>query len=234
MSHKKTALVIGATGLVGSHLTQQLLRHPDLYQTVRIFVRRDLSAQYMERVNAESRRSGVSFEPVTMNFDEMHSVEDSKFVGDDVFCCLGTTIRTAGSQEAFYKVDYTYVNTFAQLCRNRGGAKQFVLVTSMNADENSFFFYPQVKGKIESAVREMDYDHVRIIRPSLLLGERQEHRCMEEMSKKVMNAMSFMIPSSYKGIEGEQVARAMIRIANSEEFENQRVTVHENAELLRY
>jgi len=231
---KRTALVIGATGLVGSHLTHQLLRHNTVYKTVRVFVRRDLSARFLDQATATTALTGVQLEQVKLNFDDMHSVDSHYFAGDDVYCCLGTTIKKAGSQEAFYKVDYTYVNTFAQLC-HQNGARQFILVTAVGANENSYFFYNQVKGKIENAVKEIGYDHVRIIRPSLLLGERGvEHRCMEDMAKKVMGALSFMTPARYKGIEGEQVAKAMIEIATGGSFDNQAVTIHENDELLRY
>ena len=222
--HKRTALVLGATGLVGSHLTRQLLRH-DMYSKVRVFVRRDLTDT--------SLTSNNKLEQVRINFDEMHTIDSTMFTGDDAFCCLGTTIKKAGSKEAFYKVDYTYVNTFAQLC-HANGVKQFVLVTSAGSSEDSLFFYPQVKGKIEKAVKEIGFDHVRIIRPSVLTGEREEYRCMEEIAKSTMSALSFMIPNKYAPIHGEQVAKAMIQIATSDFFISQPFSVHENAELLKY
>jgi uncharacterized protein YbjT (DUF2867 family) len=133
----------------------------------------------------------------------------------DVFCCLGTTIRQAGSRDAFSKVDFTYVHDVARLAA-RAGATQLLLVSAVGANAGSRVFYNQVKGKVEDAVRALPLHGIHIFRPSLLLGERAESRPGERIATIVSRALmwAFVGPlARYRPIAGETVARAMVRVA---------------------
>jgi len=196
---KKTALVIGASGLIGLELTKLLLLD-ERYEKVNVLVRRPLPFEHEKLVQ--------------IRYD--YNWPDAKLIeGDELFCCLGTTIKTAGSQAAFRKVDFTYVLETAQLSL-ANGAKKMALVSSIGANKNSKVFYSKVKGQIEEAVSKLDFESCFILRPSMLLGVRPELRMGELVGKLFMTAFSLAIPKKYKAIEGKQVARAMITSMNSD------------------
>jgi uncharacterized protein YbjT (DUF2867 family) len=137
---------------------------------------------------------------------------------DDVFCCLGTTMKKAGSKEKFRLVDFHYPVNLANYCLNNG-AKQFLLVSSMGADANSGIFYNKVKGEVENAVSKLGYPRLDIFRPSLLLGDRNESRLAEDLGKVAMRLFGFLFLGSlkdYKAIDSGRVARAMIYFAQEE------------------
>lgn len=192
----KTALVIGATGLIGKSLTIKLLENK-FYAKVKILVRKKIDLLH------------PNLEQIVVDFDDL---DTSKIVADDVFCCLGTTMKVAGSKPAFYKVDFTYPLVVAKAALENG-AKQYLIVTSMGADPKSMIYYNRVKGEIEKALSDLHYPTLLIFRPSILLGERKEQRLGEKISKIAMNLISFMTPDRYKAIEGEKVANAMIILA---------------------
>jgi uncharacterized protein YbjT (DUF2867 family) len=134
---------------------------------------------------------------------------------DDVFCCLGTTIRQAGSQAAFRRVDHDFVVGVAR-AGLRAGATQFLLVSAIGADPASRIFYSRVKGEAEAAVRQLPYRSVQIFRPSLLLGQRAEFRFGERVAMLAAPVMPLLLPGPlrrYRPIRAETVARAMLRIA---------------------
>ncbi len=192
----KTALVIGATGLIGKHLTIKLLSS-NYYSKVKVLVRKPLDLNH------------PNLEQIIVDFDNLDS---SKIIADDVFCCLGTTMKAAGSKEAFYKVDFTYPVTIAKAALVNG-AKQYLIVTAMGADEKSMIYYNRVKGEVEKALSELHYPTLLIFRPSMLLGERNEPRLGEKIGEILMNVFSFITPDKYKAIEGEKVANAMMVLA---------------------
>ena len=192
----KTALVIGATGLIGKSLTIKLLENK-FYAKVKILVRKNIDLLH------------PNLEQILVDFDDL---DTSKIVADDVFCCLGTTMKVAGSKPAFYKVDFTYPLVVAKAALENG-AKQYLIVTSMGADPKSMIYYNRVKGEIEKALSDLHYPTLLIFRPSMLLGEREEERLGEKISKIAMNLISFMTPDRYKAIEGEKVANAMMILA---------------------
>ena len=137
---------------------------------------------------------------------------------DDVFCCLGTTIKTAGSQQAFRKVDYDYVLALARAGR-RAGAKQFLLVSAIGADPASRIFYSRVKGEVERDIRALPYRGVQILRPSFLMGERKESRLAERLGIPVARVLAPLLVGPlrrYRPIHAADVARAMVRIAKEE------------------
>ena len=139
-----------------------------------------------------------------MDFDKLAKRPPPRDV-DAVVCALGTTIKVAGSQEAFRRVDYDYPLALARLGL-AAGAKQFVLVSALGANAKSPVFYNRVKGELEDAVRSLGYASVAIVRPSLLLGARREFRLGEEIAKR----FGFLAPGKYRPVEARAVANALV------------------------
>ncbi len=205
----RTALLLGASGLIGGHCLDLLLADSD-YAQVTVLVRKSLS-----RTHPKLTQQIVDFERLT-------EVAEA-FRVQDVFCCLGTTIKTAGSQEAFRKVDFTYPVESARLAVQQG-ATQFLLVSSLGANAKSSVFYNRTKGEVERAVAASDLSSVQIFRPSLLLGQRAEVRSGELVAEKLSRALSFLLVGplrKYRPIEARAVAAAMIAVAK-----DQRAGIH--------
>lgn len=201
IKHDKTALVFGATGLIGKHLVNALLKH-EAYTKVVVFVRKKLK---IEHPNLKQH---------LIDFDRM---EDYKaFIkGNDLYCTLGTTRAKAGSKEAFYKVDYTYSYKAAKIAA-ANGINQYLLVSAVGADANSKFFYNQVKGELEDAVKQLPFWAIHIFQPSVLLGERNENRWGEQLAArlgKIIDRFTGGLLTKYRPIEAEVVATAMIGAA---------------------
>ncbi len=195
---KRIALVVGATGLVGSWVVEKLLK-TDKYNTIRVLTRKPLSIQ------------NPRLESIIFDFEN----PDSNLVwGDDVFCCLGTTMAKAGSKAAFYKVDFTYPLQIANMAL-ANGAKRFAIITAMGADATSMVYYNRVKGEVEEALRNLGYESLLIFRPSLLLGNRAEKRLGERIGEAFMRFLKPLIPTKYRAVEAEKVANAMVLIAVS-------------------
>lgn len=193
----KRALVVGGTGLIGRELIALLLA--DERYTVIALVRKPLAIIHKRLIQ------------VTFNFDHP---DPTVVAADEIFCCLGTTIKVAGSKPAFYKVDFEYVLSVAQTGFSNG-IKKFALVSSMGANKNSGIFYNQTKGAIEEAVSRVGYESIFIFRPSILLGQRTEFRLGEMIGKVLMRSFDFLVPKKYKAIHASQVAKAMIATMNS-------------------
>lgn len=192
----KTALIVGATGLIGDLLTHQLV-DSTVYDKVKVLVRKPLNWQHPR------------LQEVTYDFDHPNGL---LIQADDIFCCLGTTMAKAGSKEAFRKVDYQYPMDVARLGL-ANGARQFLIVTAMGADLNSRFFYNRVKGEVERDLASLNYPALLIFRPSLLLGNRAESRLGERLAAGFMRVAKPLIPAKYRGIEGAKVANAMFTTA---------------------
>ena len=194
-----TALIAGGSGLVGGFLLQQLLAAPE-YDRVVAVARRPLEIEHPKLTQ------------VTTEFAALRELK-WPLAGDDAFCCLGTTIKKAGSREAFRAVDQGAVLAFAWAAQ-QGGAKRFFHVSSMGADATSRFFYTRVKGETDHALEVMDFATLGIFRPSLLVGPRREYRLGERLSA-VGLAISepFLIGRwrKFRAIQAEVVARAMLR-----------------------
>jgi uncharacterized protein YbjT (DUF2867 family) len=134
---------------------------------------------------------------------------------DDVFCCLGTTIKKAGSRDAFYKVDFTYAWTVADASR-ANGADQLLIVSALGANVRASAFYSRVKGELETAVATLAFRAVHIFRPSLLVGHRDESRPAERLAVLVSSPLSFMLVGPlkrYRPIDASAVAACMVRTA---------------------
>lgn len=194
--NQKTALIIGATGLIGNLLTRQLANSP-IYSNIKVLVRKSLNWQH-------PRLQEIQFE-----FDHPNGL---LIQADDIFCCLGTTMKKAGSKDAFQKVDYKYPLDIARLGLENG-AQQFSIVTSMGADPGSSFFYNRVKGEVERDLDRLNYPTLLIYRPSLLVGNRGENRLGERLAEGAMRLLKPLIPARYRGIDATKVATAMLTTA---------------------
>lgn len=199
----RTALLAGATGLVGRRCLDRLLKDQD-YQQVVVLTRRPLG-------RATSRLIELQ-----IDFDELPEVACPVRI-DDAFCALGTTLRTAGSKEAFAKVDLHYVAMFAQFARAQG-ASTFVLVSSLGANPKSAGFYSRIKGEAEEAVKSADFRAVHLIRPSLLMGERKESRPGEALGLIVGRVLSPLLVGPLRRarpVPADKVAADMVSAAKT-------------------
>lgn len=204
MKSSRTALVAGASGLVGGHCLRLLLDDATSAQVIAL-VRRALPVTHPKLVQR------------LVDFDRLAELPDFPRV-NDVFCCLGTTMKRAGSRDAFYQVDFTYVYELARLA-SRHGAAQFLLVSASGANPGSRIFYNRVKGEVEEAVKRVPFAGIHIFRPSLLLGDRVEHRPGERLAIALARPISFALVGplrKYRPIEAQTVARAMVAIARAE------------------
>lgn len=194
-----TAIVIGATGLVGSALTDQLLKD-DRFTTVKVFVRRTTG------------KTNPKLQEIITDFDNLSAVSD-QITGDVLFSTLGTTLAVAGSKEAQYKIDYTYQYEFARIAAHNI-VSTYVLVSSAGASSKSGVFYSRMKGELEDAVKQLPFLKVRILQPSFLDGDRSEKRTMERVGISVAKALSWLpVIGKYRPIKDETVAKAMINAA---------------------
>jgi uncharacterized protein YbjT (DUF2867 family) len=200
----KTALIIGATGLIGNEVLQILLNDPS-YDRVKIFVRKQVALNHNK------------LEQFVVDFDNLKAYQDL-ITGDVVFCCLGTTIKVAGSQEAFAKVDYTYVVNFADIAK-KNGIPRFIVVSSLGVNPEGGNFYLTVKRDMENALKNLKINSLIIVRPSMLLGDRKEFRLGESIGKILMKSLSFIFIGKlkkYKGIEAHIVAKAMVALSKTD------------------
>ncbi|MFD2117146.1 NAD(P)H-binding protein [Paenibacillus yanchengensis] len=218
MPNNRIALVIGATGLVGSELVKQLCIG-EHYQQIKVIARRSLSFSH-----PKLEVTVCHFDNITS--EHLHGVQD-------VFCCIGTTIKKAGSRPAFEQVDYHYPLTVATFAKQQQ-AEHFLVITAMGANESSPIFYNHVKGKLENRLIALSFERLSILRPSLLTGERPEVRTAEklgEWSFKVVNPLLIGPFRKFRSIQGAEVAQAMKQIALVPS--KQQVTIYSSAEIAK-
>lgn len=200
----KIALVAGATGLVGGHLLELLTRDP-AYRQVATLGRRAPELTHEKLLNFVEDFSGEWDEAVVPQ-------------ADAVFCCLGTTIKQAGSQEAFRAIDLDLVVRIAAAAHAKG-ASTFVVVSSVGADPTSSNFYLRTKGEMEQAVSELGFERLGILRPSLLLGSRDELRPGErigQLAARLVDPLMLGGLARYRAVEARTVAGAMIGFDRSD------------------
>jgi len=195
----RSIALFGATGLVGRECLKLLLDRPE-FARVLVAVRRDVPLD----LSAAQR---AKLELHVIDFDHLAS-HANLFAVDQILCALGTTIRNAGSQQAFRIVDFTYPEQIARLGVEHG-ARHFLLVSALGASPRSSVFYSRVKGEFEDAVLALPYRAHTIIRPSLLLGDRAEFR----LGEKVAERLGFLTPRKYKPVHVRDVARALVAAA---------------------
>ena len=197
----KVALIAGTTGLVGSQLLELLLAD-DHYTRVISLTRKSLAINHPKLSN------------VIVDFNRLAEYSD-QLKADDIFCCLGTTIKQARSQEAFKKVDFEYPLEIAKITKE-SGAQQYLLVTALGASKKSSFYYNRVKGEVEDSIGQLRFKSYHIFRPSFLQGDRLEKRAGEEATAIFFKAFGFLVPKKFKGIDAIKVARAMVAKAKEE------------------
>ncbi|XLY87544.1 oxidoreductase [Ectopseudomonas mendocina] len=202
-------LIAGATGLTGEHLLDRLLSEPTV-----------------ARVLAPTRRPLAAHPHLENPVGDLQTLlPQLSGQVDTAFCCLGSTIKQAGSQEAFRAVDHDLVLAFARRARELG-ARHLVVISALGASPDSSVFYSRVKGETEEALKAMDWPQLTIARPSLLLGARHEFRLGERLAAPLLR----WLPGKYRGIDACALARALWRLALEEE---DGVRVIESADLRR-
>ncbi len=200
---KLTANIIGATGLVGSYLLQQLL-NDDRFEQIRVFTRRTTSLSH-PKLNEH-----------LVNFDQIDEWL-SLIKGDVLFSTLGTTLKKAGSKEKQFLIDYSYQYQAAEAAA-QNGVSDYILVSSAGANANSKIFYQKMKGELDEAVKILDFKKIVILRPSILDGERQEKRVAEKVGIKVTRWLTQYFFKRYRPIHAKTVAQAMIKSIFNEEL----------------
>ena len=195
----KTALLVGATGLTGNLLLELLLNNND-YQKIIVYTRLIIE------------KSHPKLEQRVIDFNLLDTIVQA----DDVYCCLGTTIKQAGSKPAFEKVDYEYPLKIAKL-QLKAGSKKFLLISAMGADANSMIFYSRVKGRLENELQQLGYESLYIFRPSFITGDRKEKRTEEYIGlvfMKLINPLLIGPLKKYKAVAALAIAKAMMHFAS--------------------
>lgn len=196
---KKTALVIGSTGLVGKKLVKQLCSDAD-YSAIYALVR------------SKSAFIDDKLTEIIVNFDQLENTIGLPEI-NHIYCCLGTTIKKAGTHNNFKKVDYEYILSTSKLGLSRGATKMLV-VSALGANSKSTIFYNRVKGEMEEALMSLNFESVHIFRPSMLGGHRNEFRLGEKIGSFFLKLFGWMLigkAKRYKIIEDYKVAKAMIK-----------------------
>lgn len=208
-------MIFGSTGLIGNLLLEELV-HSENYSGIRIFVRQPTGI------------TEPKVEEVTIDFLKPKSF--SQYItGEDIFICLGTTIKKAGSVKKMEEIDRELPIKIAALA-SANGVKRVVVVSSLGASTSSKNYYLRIKGEMEEGILKLNFENIAIVRPSMLLGERKEKRTGETVGKIVMKTFKPMLTGrlrKYRAIHGKDVARAMIAILQKEAVKN----VYESDEL---
>ncbi|MFW1955808.1 nucleoside-diphosphate sugar epimerase [Acinetobacter guillouiae] len=209
----KNAIVIGATGLVGQRLIEQLNLLADC-EKITVVVRRE---------NPDFSKFKKVEQFVLDDFLLLNDQDVSAYT--HAFSCLGTTIKKAGSKEAFYNIDFEINAHFADLFEMT--ETHLLLVSAMGAKASSPIFYNQVKGELEDYIQKLNLYRFSIIRPSLLLGDRNEKRFLEDVTQKLYGKFSHLVPNSfkYKPVTAQQVAHTMVEAAQTQ---TQKIEIYDN------
>lgn len=209
----KNAIVIGATGLVGQCLIEQLNSLAEC-EKITVIVRRQIA-------EFNSYKKVEQF--VLEDFLLLNDQDENGY--SHAFSCLGSTIKKAGSKEAFYNIDFEINAHFADLFETTD--THLILVSAMGANAGSPIFYNRVKGELEAYIQKLDLYRFSIIRPSLLLGERNEKRFFEDVSQKLYRRFSHWVPNSfkYKPVTAQQVAHTMVEAAQTQ---TQKIEIYDN------
>jgi uncharacterized protein YbjT (DUF2867 family) len=199
--NEQTAVVIGATGLIGNMVVEELL-NDDAFSIVRTLTRKPLTIIHPK------------LQQKIVNFNDMDDYKEKFGEGDIIFCCIGTTQKKVkGDKEAYKKVDYDIPVNAAQIGISRN-FKKYLIVSSVGANEKSSNFYLQLKGKTENAIKEFTFRSISIFRPAQLLGKRKEYRPAEKILQPVTKFISLLLFGSlkkYRSINAKDVAKAMVK-----------------------
>ena len=203
-NNDKTAVVFGASGLVGSEVVKELLNRPEYTKVIAV-------------VRSPLQLSHPCLELFIVSDFSKFSEIDINLIADEYYCCVGTTINRAGSKENFRKVDLLIPEQIAKLA-NKLTINSLVVVSSIGADVKSSNFYLHTKGEMERSIRVIYRGNLKFVRPSLLMGDRTEFRLGESAAILFMKTFSWILIGSlkkYRGISAQKVAIAMINIAQS-------------------
>jgi len=199
------ALVVGATGLVGNICLNQLLVD-NFYNEVEVWVRKS---------------TGIKNEKLIERIVDFSQIENMTASGiDHIYCCIGTTIKKAGSQEAFRKVDYDYVVELGRFAEKHSVSK-IIVISSIGAKIDSSNFYLRTKGEMEEDLNQLQIPAIYILQPSFIMGERNEFRFGEKIGQYIIKALGFFLTGKkrkYRGIKAITIAKAMISLAKTGEI----------------
>ena len=205
---RNKSMVVGSTGLVGKSVVNHLIE-------------RGIAVLALVRNDEESDNSLLNYYKI--DFDDLHLPDETFSDIKDIFICLGTTIKKAGSKVAFQKVDITYCHEIAKQAQ-ASGVKNISIVTSLGSDSNSTNFYLKTKGMIEDQISKIDFESISIHRPGLLIGARNEMRLGEFIGQKIFPYVldPFLIGSmrKYRSIKGDTLAKAMVNLSGDEKGVN--------------
>jgi uncharacterized protein YbjT (DUF2867 family) len=212
----KKAILFGASGFIGSYLLEELL-HNSEYEQVTVVGRKPLN------VNHPKLKTLIS---------DYHSLPGLKeqMVADEIFLTLGTTLKNTPDKGEYYRIDHDYPVLASKIMKERG-AKSVFIVTAIGANPKSKIDYIRTKGETERDIIALDFEHTHIFRPSMLLGNRKEHRPFEKSLMKIWSVVDRILIGKlkrYRGIEGKDVAKAMAHAAKSQ---SEKVKVYEWEEM---
>ena len=196
----QTAVVLGATGLIGSHLLEQLL-NDDAFIKVRVLVRRPIELKHPK------------LEICITDFNNYEDFQLKLSTGDCIFSCIGTTNANVKGNKSLYRTIDFDIPVNAARFGKEAGFQQYLLVSAVGANPRSSFFYTRLKGEVEEVIATFKFKSFHVFRPSFLLGNRKEQRMGEGIGKALFQFFAFIIPLKYKGIHGADVAKAMIKAA---------------------
>ena len=199
---EKTAIVLGATGLTGRHLVEELLKNEN-YSKVSLFSRSKFGKEHPK------------LKEQLVDVLKLESYKDD-FKAHDVFCCVGTTKSKTPDKSLYKKIDYGIPVTAAKLAA-KNDAECFVVISAMGADANSSIFYNRTKGEMEQDVMEKNIPNIYIFRPALIDGDREEKRIFERIAMHTFKLFNFMLIGKlkkYRSIKSENIAKAMMQVAN--------------------
>ena len=201
---ERTATLIGATGLVGGELLSLLL-DDNYFRKVRILVRRPFTMNHPK------------LEKKLVDFSDADSLLVDLDESDVVFCTIGTTMKkVGGNKEVYRKIDYDIPVNIARYCKIMN-CRNYIVVSAVGADSGSGNFYLKLKGEVEDILKKVGIESTYIMRPSMLLGKRNEFRFGERIAIPLIKKIAFLLPSKYKPIEARDVARAMLAAAKRHE-----------------
>ena len=214
----KTAILLGATGLTGGFLLQKLLDDPT-YGKVVLFSRSPVA---------------VKDDKIEEHFIDLFKLEEygELFNGDVVYCCIGTTKSKTPNEENYRKIDYGIPVAAARLCKENG-IPTFEVISAMGSNPGSKVFYNRIKGEMEEAVLAQNIPKTYIFQPSLIAGDREEKRVFEDLAKKAMKVLNFVLQGpleKYRSISPETIATAMIKVERSG-YPRKRIQSHEIKEI---
>lgn len=196
---KKTAIILGATGLTGGHLLNLFLKD-DRYEKIKLFSRSSV---------------GFSNPKIEEYLIDLFELEKHKknFQADEVFCCIGTTKAKTPDDETYRKIDYGIPFSAAKLCKENN-INTYIVISAMGANPDSKVFYNKTKGEMERDVIKQNIQNTFILQPGLISGKRDEKRLGESIAKFLFNILNPLIPKKYRSISPETIAKAMVFIAN--------------------